>query len=309
MYMCVHTCACACVLAHVCPCRTQVCARVCVCARVLHVCACVAHTCAPPHHSSATGRKPYPPLRHTPSGTEHTALVLTALRQQPEGAACRTSSRGGGHGGRGQVFANTREVDRGPGRTPCGWTQVDSRRSTTVRTGMWSREHRHAPLPHAYTRCVQTSARAHTHTHLSQPGARRHAWQVFGGGALPHHPRPRPPRRPAGDSRRAPCSHVGARDTPRSALSPSPRPPGAPAWRSDSEHPGLRVSGHAKRTSATWRPEGGCAPGAPGQTLTHQGSLPRGRGRVTEAGRCWTELSSAGGSGRGRRQTAGDGAA
>lgn len=95
---CVPTCACACVLTHVCPCCTQVCARVCVCARVLHVCACVAHTCAPPHHSSATGRKLYPPLRHTPSGTEHTALVLTALRQQPEGAACRTSGRGGARG-------------------------------------------------------------------------------------------------------------------------------------------------------------------------------------------------------------------
>lgn len=292
------------VRAHVCMC---VCARTCVPVSHTGVCTCVrVRTCAACVCVCGAHVCPAPPQ---PSGTEHTALVLTALRQQPEGAACRTSGRGGGHGGRGQVFANTREVDRGPGRTPCGWTQVDSRRSTTVRTGMWSREHRHAPLrTRLHQVCPDECARSHSHT-PQPPGARRHAWQVFGGGALPHHPRPRPPRRPAGDSRRAPRSHVGARDTPRSALSPSPRPPGAPAWRSDSEHPGLRVSGHAKRTSATWRPEGGCAPGAPGQTLTHQGSLPRGRGRVTEAGRCWTELSSAGGSGRGRRQTAGDGAA
>lgn len=63
------------------------------------------------------------------------------------------------------MFANTREVDRGPGRTPCGWTQVDSRRSTTVRTGMWSREHRHAPLrTRLHQVCPDGCARSHSHT-------------------------------------------------------------------------------------------------------------------------------------------------
>lgn len=206
---CVHTCACACVLAHVCPCRTQVCARVCVCARVLHVCACVAHTCAPP-------------LRHTPSGTEHTALVLTALRQQPEGAACRTSGRGGGARGTGAVFANTREVDRGPGRTPCGWTQVDSRRSTTVRAGMWSREHRHAPLrTRLHQVCPDGCTRSHAHTPQPARNAETCVAGFWGRGTAAPPPAAAAPPASRGQPERAALAHGGSGHP---ALRPVPVP-------------------------------------------------------------------------------------
>lgn len=120
------------------------------------------------------------------------------------------------------MFANTREVERGPGRTPCGWTQVDSRRSTTVRTGMWSREHRHAPLrTRLHQVCPDECARSHAHTPQPTRSAETCVAGFWGRGAAAPPPAAAAPPASRGQPERAALARGGSGHP---ALLPAPVP-------------------------------------------------------------------------------------